>query len=152
MATSNLVHATGISIGGKAVLIRGPSGSGKTQTAITIIRRGRMAGLDVGLIADDQTRVTANDMGGLTASCPETIAGQIEVFGFGVYDASAIRSEPAAIALIADLVPDQDVARMPPQAPERLLDIFVPALKLPQRQPNLACHAVFAAIGIDPWL
>jgi len=99
---SQLIHATAVAIGTRAVLLTGASGAGKSDLALRLIDRG------AALISDDQVVV---EVGGdrLLASPPETIAGRIEVRGVGIVAMDHQRSVP--VALIVDL--SAEAARMP---------------------------------------
>jgi HPr kinase/phosphorylase len=111
--------------GTTGVLLRGPSGAGKSALAAALIARGAT------LIADDQVFLSACH-GRLVAGVPFALAGRIEVRGLGIV---SVPHEPAAVIhLIADLVADDAVERMPPDrgARCRILDIDVPHLTLPR--------------------
>ena len=100
----SLVHATCVAISGTGILIRGPSGAGKSDLALRLIDAGAE------LVADDYCEITARD-GELTAAAPASIAGKIEVRGFGLIDLpfrSTVR-----IGLVVDLVPEADIERLP---------------------------------------
>ena len=76
MLSSETLHASTVSIKGRAVLIEGPSGSGKSDLALRLIDRGAT------LVSDDYTIVRRID-GNLIASAPPNIAGLCEVRGCG---------------------------------------------------------------------
>jgi len=94
------IHATAVSIGGKAVLLTGASGSGKSDLALRLIDRGAV------LVADDQVDLTLRD-GVLHASPPQTIAGKIEVRGVGIVAMPFTRDVPVALAVDLDLPPER---------------------------------------------
>lgn len=75
-----LIHATGIMIDGKGVLLKGPSGSGKSDLAL------RMMGLGAELIGDDYVEVSRNENGQLIMTAPTNIAGKIEVRNVGILE------------------------------------------------------------------
>ncbi len=106
--SSEMLHATAVAIGGRAVLIEGPSGSGKSDLALRLIDRGAK------LIADDRTLVVRTPAG-LVARPPQTIPppleGKMEVRGIGI--AALPHAPEAAVALLVRLDPD------PPRLPER---------------------------------
>lgn len=141
-------------------MLRGLPGSGKTYFALTIIRRARQAGLAAGLIADDQTALHAAGKSGtddkmqqtIRASCPDAIAGKIEVRPFGIVDTSDITSGPTVVALVCDLVDAQtDIDRVQQGNVTMLLGSEIAHLILPQRQAGPNCSAVFAALGLPCW-
>ncbi len=116
-----LVHATSVALGGHAVLIRGPSGSGKSDLALRLMDGGAT------LVADDQTQVSAEG-GRLYVGVPGSIAGMIEVRGIGVLRVPHLARAP--LALVVDLVPPEDVERMPEPSSAVFLGILLPRLAL----------------------
>lgn len=113
------VHGTVVAIGDWAVLMRGPSGAGKSDLALRLIEEGGS------LVADDQVDLSLS--GGLVyASAPATIAGLLEVRGIGVV--SVPPRVRAPLALILDLVPAGQVARLPEARTEGLLGLDFPVL------------------------
>lgn len=102
--SSEMLHATCVAIGGRAVLIEGPPGSGKSDLALRLIDRGAK------LVADDQTLVVRAGTG-LVARPPQTIEGQVEVRGLGIVTLPHLAEAPVALLLRLD--PD------PPRLPER---------------------------------
>jgi serine kinase of HPr protein (carbohydrate metabolism regulator) len=74
-----LIHASCVAIGDKAVLIAGRSGTGKSDLALRLIDRG------ASLVSDDYTELEVSG-GDLLASPPGTIAGKIEVRGVGIVE------------------------------------------------------------------
>ena len=145
------VHATCVAIAGRGVLIRGASGSGKTVLGLELIRRARAGGLDAGLVADDRTRLEA-DGGVLTASCPPPILGKVEIRGYGIVDASAIKAGPVPLALVADLVPAGEAERFGLDLTTVLCGVTVAALRLPAGPSPAAAGAVLAALGLPPFI
>jgi serine kinase of HPr protein (carbohydrate metabolism regulator) len=108
--SSETIHASTVSIDGRAVLISGRPGSGKSDLALRLIDRGAI------LVSDDYTILTRNG-DGLIASAPETISGRIEVRGIGLI---AMPFESAVpVALIVTL--DDPVLRMPEPGQSRTL-------------------------------
>ncbi|WP_414903092.1 HPr kinase/phosphorylase [Sphingomonas flavalba] len=104
--STEMVHATAVSIHGRGVLIEGRSGSGKSDLALRLIDRGAL------LVSDDQVLLT-REGARLIATAPATIAGKIEVRGLGILD--HYHRERVEIGLIVRL--DDAVERMP-DAPE----------------------------------
>ncbi len=106
----SLMHGTCITIGASAILLRGAPGSGKSDLALRLLGR---AELEARLVADDQVQVERRG-DQLWAQAPAAIAGLLEVRGIGI-----VRLEPLAAArlrLVLDLVPAEDVPRMPAAA------------------------------------
>lgn len=124
--SSETLHASSVSIGGRAVLLSGPSGAGKSDLALRLIDRGAT------LISDDYTVVTWAD-GRLEASAPATIAGRMEVRGIGLVDMPCVKS--ARVALIIDL--GQHVERMPADPEMRsVAGAQVPVIRLAGLEPS----------------
>jgi serine kinase of HPr protein (carbohydrate metabolism regulator) len=126
--TSEIVHASCVALGGRAVLLLGPSGAGKSDLALRLIDRGFT------LVSDDQTIVHSLD-GRLLASAPPTIAGKLEVRGIGIVEFPVVDS--VAVALAVDLTPDVD--RLPDDGLTRTLTgIAVPLVAIDPRAPSAA--------------
>ncbi len=103
-----LMNGTCVAIGDRGVLIRGPSGSGKSDLALRLIDQGAK------LVSDDYCE--ASVMGGeLFLSAPKTIAGNLEVRGYGIVNLNAISS--VKVDLVVDLVPAENIERMPETMP-----------------------------------
>ena len=102
--SSEMLHATCVAIGGRAVLIEGPSGIGKSDLALRLIDRGAT------LVADDQT-LAMRTPAGLVARAPQTIEGRMEVRGIGIATMPHVAEAP--VALLVRLDPE------PPRMPER---------------------------------
>lgn len=116
-----IIPATAVAVNGKGVLLRGPSGSGKSDLALRLIDRG------AALIADDY--VTAEKTSGaVTLAPPDTIAGLLELRGTGV--AKIAYSSDVPLALVVDLVPSDDVERMPEPAETAICGWMVPLMRL----------------------
>jgi serine kinase of HPr protein (carbohydrate metabolism regulator) len=118
--SSETVHASAVSIAGRAVLIAGRSGQGKSDLALRLIDRG------AALVSDDYTIVRRVD-GRLVATPPANIAGKIEVRGVGLLD--LVYDSDAPVGLIIDL--DLPVERLPEEIERRMLaGVAVPVLGL----------------------
>jgi len=113
------VHASCISLEGRALLIRGRSGSGKSSLAL------QMIGLGARLVADDRTclwRAGAR----LMAAGPEAILGQIEARGVGILKAPV--APPCAVALIVDMDHDE-TERLPQFHTDHICGISLPVVR-----------------------
>lgn len=119
--SSELIHATSIAIGGRAVLLHGRSGTGKSDLAMRLIDRGAV------LVSDDYTLVR-RAAGRLVATAPAEIAGRIEVRGIGIVPQPPAGDTPIALMLLLDELPE----RMPaePLATRPLAGLTVPVLSL----------------------
>lgn len=116
-----LIHATCITLNGIGVLIRGPSGAGKSDLALRLIDGGAE------LVADDYCELTGRN-GQIVAAAPSTIAGKIEIWGYGIITLP-FRAF-AAVGLVVDLTPEREIERMPEAATCVLEGISVPKLML----------------------
>jgi serine kinase of HPr protein (carbohydrate metabolism regulator) len=116
-----LVHATAVAIEGDAILLRGPSGAGKSDLALRLIEDGAR------LLADDQTLLRRADNHVLVRA-PAAIAGLIEVRGVGVVRVDSLDEAP--LALIVDLVPSEQVERIPDNRCEVVLGLTIPLMAI----------------------
>jgi serine kinase of HPr protein (carbohydrate metabolism regulator) len=99
-----LLHASCVAIGEAGVLLRGPSGSGKSDLALRLIDDG------AALVADDYCEVSAIGTD-LMVSPPRTIAGKLEIRGYGIVTRPFVAR--ARAVLLVDLAAGRDVARLP---------------------------------------
>jgi len=118
---SSLIHATAVAIDGAAVLLRGPPGAGKSDLALRLIEDGAR------LVADDQTLLRRADDRVLVRA-PATIAGLLEVRGVGIVRVDPLDEAP--LALIVDLVPPEQVERIPDNRSEVVLGLAFPLIAL----------------------
>ncbi len=118
--SSETLHATTVSIDGRAVMLCGASGSGKSDLALRLIDRGAI------LVSDDYT-IARRMEGRLFATPPQTIAGKLEVRGIGILPMAHASDVP--IALIVDLFDQVD--RMPAEPMTRATaGIEIPVMKI----------------------
>jgi serine kinase of HPr protein (carbohydrate metabolism regulator) len=119
-----------ITIGRRGALIRGASGSGKSDLALRCLSLGGSTLLSetVKLVADDQVVLT-RERAALVAKAPAQLRGKLEVRGLGILEvATAAETE---IVLIADLVRDQQIERLPDPWPTvELMGLNVPVIHL----------------------
>jgi serine kinase of HPr protein (carbohydrate metabolism regulator) len=137
------LHATGVVLGDRGVLITGPSGSGKSALALTLIDRFGRRGAFARLVADDQVLVAAH-AGRLMCRAPEPIAGLVEVRGLG--PTPTLYVQAAVIDLVARLVPANQAPRLAEPVREKIAGCDLPRLDLPQRD------CVAAALAMEAWL
>lgn len=106
--TTATIHATGLLVGTRGILIRGPSGSGKSRLALSLLQGATFARL----VGDDRIRLeTAH--GRLLMRPARTLEGLIEIRGLGI---RSLLFEPvAAVDLAVDLAAG-DAQRLPDQA------------------------------------
>ncbi|MGY9049981.1 hypothetical protein P775_05325 [Puniceibacterium antarcticum] len=116
--TPLILHATAVSVGGRAALIRGASGSGKSALALEMMARGAQ------LVADDRVVLRATDAG-IELRAPEAIRGLIEARGVGLLHADTVAS--ALLAVVVDL--DQtETDRLPQSQNTVVLGASLPLL------------------------
>jgi serine kinase of HPr protein (carbohydrate metabolism regulator) len=121
------VHASAVLAGRRAVLIRGPAGSGKSQLALGLVQAAETGLLRFArLVGDDRVHLEARH-GRLLVRPAATLAGLIEVRGFGV---RRLEYEPVAVVgLLVDLAAE-DAERMPAAREAVLLGVAVRRLAL----------------------
>ena len=111
-----LVHATAVATANvdffSCVLLAGPSGAGKSDLALRLLAwpASGLGGQPFQLVADDQVLLQA-DGEKLIARPPKTLAGKLEVRGIGIVDLPYL--EAADVHLVAELVPANQIERMP---------------------------------------
>ena len=134
--SSEMVHASTVAIGGRAVLLTGPSGAGKSDLALRMLDRG------FSLVSDDQTLIQRQgDM--LIASAPPTIAGKLEIRGLGIVDMEALEKVP--LALIVELTGEFD--RLPEDNRERqILGVQLPLITVDAMTASAASKV---AVGLE---
>lgn len=113
---TDTVHATCVAFGDIAVLLRGPSGSGKSDLALRLIEAGAV------LVADDRVALTVQ-AGRLIAAAPPALAGLCELRGIGLVALPHVSGIPVVLA--ADLVPADDVERLPDPAWDAYLGVRI---------------------------
>ena len=116
-----LLHATAVAIDGRAVLLRGASGSGKSDLALRLIDAGAR------LVADDQSELFRRG-NSVIVRAPATIAGLIEVRGIGIFRLDALAEAP--VALLVDLVPAENLERLPARQSETILGLALRRIAL----------------------
>ena len=114
--SSETLHASCVSKGGRAILISGRSGSGKSDLALRLIGRGAE------LVSDDYTLVRRVS-GRLLASAPSNIAGKMEVRGLGILPFPNVTD--AQVCLIVE------VDRPPERLPEPGQTVRIAGLEVP---------------------
>jgi serine kinase of HPr protein (carbohydrate metabolism regulator) len=119
MSGASTIHASCVSIGGRAVLIAGRSGVGKSDLALRLMDRGAV------LVSDDYTQV-APVGGHLLARAPAAIAGKLEVRGIGIVERVAACDVP--VCLLIDL--DRPPERLPEAVRVAVAGVDLPALGL----------------------
>ena len=145
-AARELVHGTCVALGAKAALLRGGSGAGKSDLALRFMALPREGELEPRLVADDQVLVEARGAGELIASAPATLAGKLEVRGLGILEVPHLRQ--ARLMLVVDLVPSEEVPRMPPPLENTMIaGVAVPLLRLAPFEPSSALKLKLALLS-----
>jgi serine kinase of HPr protein (carbohydrate metabolism regulator) len=143
------IHATGLLIGDRGLLIVGPSGSGKTTLALALVERFMARGLLCRLACDDQLLVSSR-AGRLVCRAPPAIAGQVEVHGIGP---QRIAFVPAMVAdLVLRLVSSAGAQRLQPDGIEVLAGIGLPRVDLVERNVEAALPIVASRLRLAPFL
>ncbi|MEE3000282.1 MAG: HPr kinase/phosphatase C-terminal domain-containing protein [Pseudomonadota bacterium] len=117
----NLFYGTAVAYCGFGVLIQGVSGSGKSDLALRLIDDG------ADLIADDQVIIKASEKG-LHLSPPDSIAGLIEIRGFGVVKLEPVYEIP--LYLLVKVNPTKQQKRMPKMKKKLIRNISVPIINI----------------------
>ena len=138
-AHAMVVHGTCVAYDGFGILLRGAPGAGKSDLALRLID-----GV-AGLVADDQVVFSTKD-GRLVAAAPEAISGRIEVRGFGIVEIAATAEAP--LVLIVDLVPPEEVERLPEPGAEAFLGHAVPRLALAPFEASAAAKVRLAVLAV----
>lgn len=126
-----IVHACCVVVDDVGVLIRGPSGAGKSDLALRLIDDGAH------LVADDYCDVTAQNSA-LTAVAPPSIAGKLEVRGYGIVTLPYIAQ--AVIGLVIDLEDYALIERMPDDQSCRLDRVKVTRAWIDPTSPSAAAR------------
>ena len=145
MPETNL-HACCVVVDGSGVLITGGSGAGKTSLALGLVEACRLRNVTCGFVSDDQVLLSARN-GCLFARAPHTIAGKVEIRGFGVTD--IVHQGDCCIAMICELVEDGDIERMPAPLTEQVMGICVPKILVPKRHEAGSVRILLAKLGIS---
>lgn len=138
----DVIHGTAIALDGRAALICGPSGSGKSDLALRCLMQGpnSLVKGDVRLVADDYAVVQV-DNGTVVLSAPKTIRDQLEVRGHGIVTVPAL--DNAELVLIVELVPPDQVERLPDPKPRReIAGISLPVLRIAGFEASAACKVL----------
>lgn len=118
--SSEMLHASCVAIGDRAVLIEGHSGAGKSDLALRLIDRGAT------LVSDDYTLVKRAKQV-LTAHAAPNIAGKIEARGIGLLDMPYREGVMVALFVALGGTPE----RLPaPDERRALLGVSLPLIAL----------------------
>jgi HPr kinase/phosphorylase len=129
------VYGTSVSVGGDGVLLRGPSGCGKSDLALRLIADGAL------LVADDQTLLHRSGET-LEMSAPAELAGLLEVRGLGIVRVPHVKTAP--LRLVFDLVPKEEIERLPEPRFVAFDGVTVPLLALAPEAASAAARVRLA--------
>lgn len=142
------IHATGLVLGDRGIVIAGEAGAGKTQLALALLCHANANGLFSRLVGDDQLFLSVH-RGRLIAAAPKTIEGLVEVRGFGP---SPVRHEPKVpVDLLVRLVERGAAERFPETKTEQLLGCELTLLELSADDRQAAMFAVLARLSLPPF-
>ena len=139
--SSEMLHATTVAKGGRAVVITGRSGSGKSDLALRLFDRGFV------LVSDDQTLISRSG-DRLIASAPPTISGMLEVRGIGIVEMATVSDVP--VCLVVELADSVD--RMPEAGlTQSIIGIALPLMGIDGRAASAPAKVELALdrIGLD---
>ncbi len=127
MPAKIILHGTAVTIRGSdfpasAVLLRGFSGRGKSDLAVRLIHAGAT------LICDDQVSCKRRQDDKIMVEPVASISGLLEVRGIGLLKYPV--ASPTQLRLVVDLVPREEVPRLPDQETVDILGVAITALKL----------------------
>ena len=148
MALKNY-HACALEINKVGMLIKGRSGSGKTSLMMGLLERANQEKLNAFFISDDQVYLCNKD-DRLEVLVPETIAGLIEIHGYGVI--SQPHRETSIVNLVIELIDDQEILRMPTKQSYHYEGLDLPLIQVPERHENQAVRIIFAWLSENPHL
>lgn len=126
MCENMQIHATMVVCNGKGVLLKGASGSGKSDLALRLI-----AGKEAELVADDVVNLHKKD-GAIFGTAPENLQGLLEVRGVGIVKYAFVDEAP--LDLVVNLVPQNEVDRMPKNEYESILGVEIEKIDLYARE------------------
>ena len=101
------------------MLLRGQSGAGKSDLALRLIDAG------ASLVTDDQSVLSRRDET-IIVRAPGRISGLMEVRGIGIMRIESLAEAP--VVLIADLVPPEQIDRLPERRRETVLGLSLPLI------------------------
>ena len=133
LAPRTSVHGCLLDVFGVGILLIGESGIGKSEVSLDLIKKGHR------IIADDSVNI-ASVSGTLVGTCPEQIAGMMEVRGIGIIDVARMfginaLAKKTNISLAISLIKNekgQKVERLGMMTERyEILSSTIPLIKLP---------------------
>ncbi|MGI9351551.1 MAG: HPr kinase/phosphorylase [Rhizobiaceae bacterium] len=142
-------HCNVLTVSGCGILIEGPSGSGKSSLTFGLLEKSSKAELENAFVCDDQAMLV-NESGTLIASAPVMTGGKIELRGYGIIDHPHLES--CSISLVARMVGEGQVPRMPHLESTELFGVELPLIKIPMRHEQASVRIVFAWLKDNGYL
>ncbi|MEO3387118.1 HPr kinase/phosphorylase [Mesorhizobium sp. CAU 1741] len=133
------LHATALVVGTAGLLVTGRSGAGKSTLALAILDHHRNRHVFAALVADDRVWVDVRH-GRLVASVPHSIAGLVEVWGFG--PSPVAHEGRAVIDGVVALVDAEAAPRYRGDEMETILGVDLPRLDIAERGTIAATQAI----------
>lgn len=143
MSIKQNYHCCVLSYNGKGIVIEGKSGAGKTSLLMSLLEHSDTKGLKSYFVCDDQAILEERESS-VIANAPDTIAGKIEIFGFGIIEHDYLPS--TKIDLVVRLVSEEVLERMPENKLTSLLSIIVPLIEVPERHEAQSVRIIEAYI------
>lgn len=137
MSERSNIHATGIVLGTRGLILRGPSGAGKSLLALALLDAWEIRGEEARLVSDDRIDIEATQAG-LLMHAPSAIAGLIELRGRGIVSRPHLAR--ARLHLVVDLVDRLDRMVEEDELATELLGLPVPRCPVPQIGVTGAVH------------
>lgn len=142
------VHGTAIVVADTGLLFLGPSGAGKSSLAFLCLAAAKPLGLFAALVADDRVLISQRD-NDVSAECPPSIAGLIEIRGTGIIRIPHV--SPALMHFAILPVDPATAERLPPEGEriEVIENVSLPVIRLLATAPN-PLAIIMAKIPIGP--
>ena len=151
--TQSNFHCSVIEINQTGIMITGSSGSGKTSLALGLLERANSHQLLSAFISDDQAILREHNSR-LVAKTPPTIAGKLELHGYGIIDLPY--KKETTIDLVIEMCPEDTLDRMPEERFTTINNVQLPLLRVPIKHEAQSVRIVFAwlheTFGIGPRL
>lgn len=123
------IHANSLVIDHQGLLICGKSGFGKTSLMLSLLEQAKANSKFAAMVADDQSMI-ANENNRLIAHCPHANEGKLEIRGRGIVEAPFLQS--AVINLVIEIVPRENIDRMPTIGTKTLDGVKLPLVFVPR--------------------
>ena len=138
------IHANSLIIDHLGILIFGKSGFGKTTLMLSLLEQAKAKNKFAAMIGDDQSLIiNANNR--LIAHCLRANEGKLEVRGFGIVNAHFLPS--AVINLVVEIVPHENVDRMPEKNTKTIDGVQLPRIFVPRNDLNPSVQITLAALA-----